>query len=112
MADHQISDDEALRISLDTLKQFGTPTETEINAVISRHTLHAELGYFSDPQTGYGLNDGKRDRLIAHGRQDAAYALLNTIALLKRQKEDRFLIRTTLLILIFIAAVSLYGLYR
>ena len=108
----KISDSEALRISLDTLKQFRSTSELEINSVIARHTLHAELGYFSDPQIGYGLDDSERDRLIAHGRQDAAYALLNTISLMKRQKADRFLIRAGVLLLFLTFVISVYGLYK
>jgi hypothetical protein len=50
-----------------------------INRAISAHGLHADLGIFRDHEVPYyDMDEHIRDRLIAHARQDAAHALLNT----------------------------------
>ena len=52
--------------------------------IVAKNVLHDELGYFSDSDDDdYGLDETTRDRLIAHGRQDAAHTLINTMDLMK-----------------------------
>jgi hypothetical protein len=55
------------------------------------YVLDEDLGLVGEWHQTYELDEDARDRLLAHGRQDAAYAVLNTsslldkILLLKRQ---------------------------
>jgi hypothetical protein len=53
------------------------------NYATARVTLEGDLGQFTDqPPAYYDLDEPTRDRLLAHARQDAAHALLNTSSLL------------------------------
>jgi hypothetical protein len=57
------------------------------NSRVARNTLEQEIGRFGeDHLSNYELDVKKRDRLLAHGRQDTAYALCNTIDLLNEMK--------------------------
>ncbi|CCV06714.1 conserved hypothetical protein [Mesorhizobium metallidurans STM 2683] len=78
------------------------------NSMVARNILHEELGYFSDVQTSYSLDEETRDRLIAHGRQDAAHALTNTIALMESQASRRWTNR----LLLIAVALLVYIAYR
>lgn len=69
------SEDLAARVG--TIRAVQGDDMAAINAATARNILHEELGYFSDPQTGYNLDEGTRNRLLAHARQDAAHAVLS-----------------------------------
>ncbi|MDE8762622.1 hypothetical protein PZB21_25980 [Rhizobium sp. CBK13] len=64
-----------LKSRLTAIRSLGGK-QREVDAAIARNILHEELGQFTDPQQVYHLDEATRDRLIAHGRQDAAHALL------------------------------------
>lgn len=85
----------------------GKVTPADTNAIIARSTLHGELGYLDDgTPTIYNLDEATRDRLIAHARQDASHALLNTISLLKAMQDGKWTPRLLLVciaLLIYIA---------
>ena len=55
------------------------------NGIIAKDTLHDELGFHGEKErhAPYGLDDRTRDEILAHGRQDIAHGLLNTIVLLR-----------------------------
>jgi hypothetical protein len=101
----------ALRTQSELLGRKLRPDEA--NGVIARSTLHGELGYLDDGNpTGYDLDDETRDRLIAHGRQDSAHALLNTIS--TSQKVEKLSRRVNFLFLVVIALLVYiaYGIAR
>jgi hypothetical protein len=89
------SGEEALKSRLNALAMVsapGTDLRPQINEATAENVLHTDLGYFSDgAEIDYNLDEPTRDRLIAHGRQDAAHAVLiasdtsNEIAKLQRQ---------------------------
>jgi hypothetical protein len=82
--------DEALKIQLRSSREMlpsRSDKEASDNGVIARNTLHMELGYYSDKQLEYHLDEATRDRLTVHTRQDAAHALLNTITLMKEVRK-------------------------
>jgi hypothetical protein len=58
--------------------------ESTKNGAVARSILQEEIGRFGKEHLPlYELDENTRDRLLAHGRQDVAYALCNTISLLK-----------------------------
>ena len=67
----------------------GTDKEAFVNRVTAKEILQEEMGQRSLPQPEYGLDQTTRDRLLAHTRQDAAHALLNTVTLMKEVRELR-----------------------
>jgi hypothetical protein len=67
----------------------GADKEAFINRVTAKEILQEELGQRSVPQPEYGLDQTTRDRLLAHARQDAAHALLNSITLMKEVRKLR-----------------------
>ena len=71
---------EDLKSRLEAVSDFPFSKRSQhkgkLNA-ISANILHDDLGEFSDSvEFDYHLDDTTRDRLIAHGRQDAAMAYL------------------------------------
>jgi hypothetical protein len=54
------------------------------NYAVGFETLEGDLGRGASRPQPYDFDDTTRDILIAHTRQDAAHALLNTISLLRR----------------------------
>ena len=57
------------------------------NAFMSQCMLNDDLGNFSDSRNSvYDLSEDQRDRLIAHARQDAAHATLNSIEIINSIK--------------------------
>ncbi|MCJ2112970.1 hypothetical protein MKK64_17455 [Methylobacterium sp. E-025] len=81
------STSERIKAGLWANHALGVKGDSADGGVIARETLHDELGYNGPPETQYDLDQGTRDILLAHARQDAAHALCNSIALLKRVKE-------------------------
>lgn len=74
-----------LRMDRD-LRNWGAHREVEDN-VTARNVLHQDLGRYAGRHTKYDLDEETRDRLIAHTRQDAAQALLNTVTLMKEMRK-------------------------
>jgi hypothetical protein len=63
------------------------------NHTIAQHTLDQELGrYGEELQQFYGFDRDIADTLLAHGRQDAAHALLNTMTLMKDVRLLKYLV--------------------
>jgi hypothetical protein len=64
----------------------GSNSTLAANPIIARHILEDDLGRFAEGPTPYQLDQQTRDILLAHARQDAAEALLNTKALLEEMR--------------------------
>ena len=67
----------ALNAETIAIKELGGGEE-KINAALARHVLHEDLGHYDIPRATYNLNDKTRDILLAHARQDAAHAVINS----------------------------------
>ena len=71
-------------------KGFESPKKwrriSDKNHLIVENVCREELGEFGDPLNSIILDSEKRDTIIAHGREDAAHALANTISLLEGQE--------------------------
>lgn len=93
---------EALRATLRVQRELGMKGDINDNKAIARNVLHEELGYYGERKPQYDLEEGIRDTLIAHGRQDAAGALLNTISLLNEIKRLKRLCWLIIFLLIVI----------
>ena len=76
---------------------------SKFNGMVARATLQQDLGELSDPVADYCFGETVRDRLIAHARQDAAHALLNTISALETLRTIRRLLIACLAVIIYIA---------
>jgi hypothetical protein len=91
----KLAAEEALKSQLDAMKEWvapGTDSRSAENGVVARNVLQEELGLYGDDQPEYHLDQKTCDRLIAHTRQDAAHALVNTISLMTdvSKLEQRF----------------------
>ncbi len=74
---------ESWKVALDTQKLLKQSDES-MDAEFARLILHEDLGYLKKTwPTSYSLDEETRDRLIAHARQDAAHAVVNTTRLRK-----------------------------
>lgn len=82
MADRNDTTEEATRAlwsQIYALKVLGDDTRAARNAATARNVLHEELGFFGEwDGAKYDLDDQVRDRLLAHTRQDAAHAVVNS----------------------------------
>lgn len=97
---------ESLKSALRGHAAFGPRSTTENNDVIARNILHGDLGHFRDEGfQEYNLDERARDRLIAHARQDAALAVLNSASILDELARVRR--RQRIMILLLVAAVVL-----
>ena len=63
-----------LRLQLRTMRELGADQQA-IDAATARNVLHEDLGYYRSKTTDYLLDEGVRDKLLAHARQDAAHAV-------------------------------------
>src|SRR5438874_1359221 len=76
---------ERLKESIRTQRSLGMKGEFWDNHTVARHTVDEEVGRLGEPTIyGYGFDDGIREVLLTHGRQDVAHALCNTRSLLDR----------------------------
>lgn len=106
MSDDEETAEDHLRSQIAMAKDTGTKLPSDINGLIARNVLHEELGYFPKSRIRqYRLDEATRDRLLVHGRQDAAHALLNSITILE---EISRLKRLLWIALALIAVVFLY----
>jgi len=95
----------AQRIMDDTFGGKGYLAEDGTNVAIGRNILREEIGYFG-PWEGarYKFDDETRDRLLAHGRQDAASAFAMARSAFKEAHyARRATTRATLFLLVLIA---------
>jgi hypothetical protein len=81
---------EALRAAIEGDRSFGYKGAWWKNAAKARNILDEELGFFGHSTISYDVDEATRDTLIAHARQDAAHALLNTGTLLKQMRALRY----------------------
>jgi hypothetical protein len=98
-----------LRSRLNAYYTWTAPSErnqTSHNAIIGESLLKQDLGVIGEWQNTYDLDEDIRDRLIAHARQDAAHAVLNTASLLDEvvvlRKRVRSLIFIGIAVLVFL----------
>ncbi len=73
-----------IRSAIETSRRVrGRRDVSAENGIVARDVLHGEIGLNgpSERHEPYHLDADTRDILIAHGRQDAAHALLNTMTL-------------------------------
>jgi hypothetical protein len=89
----------------------GEDLTSKINAATAKNVLQDELGQFADSHliSQYHLEQGTRDTLLAHGREDTAHALVNTNSLMAESKQlhqriARLESRVTVLILLIFVA--------
>jgi hypothetical protein len=75
---------EALKATLSAQHMVGQRGPHWRNHAVALNTLEQDLGYFGRDVACYDVDEPARDRLLAHARQDAAHALLNTTAILNR----------------------------
>jgi len=83
----------------------GYTAEDSINVAIGQNVLREEIGYFG-PWEGarYKFDDETRDRLLAHGRQDAASAFAMARSAFKEAHyARRVTTRAALFLLVLIA---------
>src|ERR1700733_4054595 len=78
--------DEALSGRVAALREWSSPHANltkPTNQITANNVLKSELGEFADRDAlpTYRLDQGTRDRLLAHGREDAAHILLYVISL-------------------------------
>jgi hypothetical protein len=81
--------EEHLRQQLSFARDTGATDPSSLNFIAAKNILHEDLGRFDTILHWYRLDDDARDRLIAHTRQDAAHALLNTATLLDQVRALR-----------------------
>jgi uncharacterized membrane protein YccC len=98
--------EEHLRQQLSFARDMGTKDPSNLNSIAARNILHEDLGRFDTILHRYQLDDDTRNRLIAHVRQDAAHALLNTATLLQQVRALRRGLRIVL-VLVFLLLVAL-----
>ena len=83
------------------------------NNEIARNVMREEIGEYG-PYAGsyYDLDDATRAILLAHGRQDAAHTVVNSVELLKRldrvERVQRRLIWLIPLVTVFMAAIGVW----
>lgn len=69
-----------LKDHIEMLKEIGRRGAAWRGYAVAEYTVKQELNCNdSSIILEYGLDDATRDRLIVHGRQDAAHALCNTV---------------------------------
>jgi hypothetical protein len=83
--DNRPEAEEDLKYRLKTARMVaerGDHWERIANEITARNVLQEDLGRFKGHQPDYHLHQTVRDRLLAHTRQDAAHALINTVTLM------------------------------
>jgi hypothetical protein len=76
----------ALLNAIQSQRSLGLTGDNWDNYAAAFSTLQREIGHFPDDThlDCYEFDEAIRNRLLAHGRQDAAHALMNTASLLNR----------------------------
>lgn len=86
----------ALRATHSAMKDLGRTRASDFNGETARNILHQEMNYFGQYNHDYRYNLRTARTLLAHGRQDAAHALVNTITLLDEMRKTRRLLRVVM----------------
>jgi hypothetical protein len=87
----KLTAEDALNKELQNARRWATAKEWDAvkQAITARNILGEDLDHFTPPPMVYELDEDVRDRLMAHTRQDAAHALMNTINLLEEVRRMR-----------------------
>jgi hypothetical protein len=80
---------------------------SKANYLIARNVFQEEIGRYGEFDMEYRFNQKTNDILLAHGRQDAAHALLNTSSLLEQGAKISAQLR--ILNVLTLAAVCMLG---
>jgi len=89
--------EEALERAIKLQSKYFVPGRSwpvQVNRTIAENVLNQELGRFADRHSPYHLDQETRDLLLAHTRQDAAHALLNTISMMEEIHRLKKTLRT------------------
>ena len=87
--------------------------ENQIWDATARNILDDDLGKFSDSLTWpYDLDDDKRDRLIAHTRQDAAMAYIAIVDTYKHAKAANKYAQWAVIFAFISMCISVYLAYK
>ena len=90
-------------------KRMGLKGVSWENHVVAQYTLNEELGNHGTPEAYYDLDQTTRDVLLAHARQDAEHALLNTTSILKNQKKLYRLVFFLTIVMCIVLFIVLQG---
>jgi hypothetical protein len=95
-----------LKVAITQIPRSADDYDSKINYFVAREVVQLELEG-ADPIGYCSLTDTTRDMLIAHTRQDAAHALLNTISLVSRVRWLTTMVRALLgLVVLLVIALS------
>jgi hypothetical protein len=86
----------------------GYPDQNADNALIAQNVLLEDLGHFGPNTPKYSFDSETRDRLIAHARQDAAHALINTSTLLQEMQNEMRKLRRAISAMAFLVAAMFF----
>jgi hypothetical protein len=75
--------EKTLASALEMVPKSGLKSVSKANYLIAQNVVHEEIGLYGEYAFEYRFNQKTSDLLLAHGRQDAAHALLNTSSLLE-----------------------------
>jgi hypothetical protein len=80
--ENETTAEDALKLKISALRRWTYPGDPKLEGLIrgavAQNVLHEDLGLHADEPRYYDLDQETRDRLLAHARQDAAHALINT----------------------------------
>ena len=106
----KITAEEGLKAAIAAHKALGRRDTTSDNNVVAQNILEGDLGYFRDAGIAqYDLDEEARDRLIAHARQDAALAVLNSASLLAEVARMRRRQRITMVLLLVVVGLLVWS---
>jgi hypothetical protein len=116
MSQEKRTSDEALQVALEAQRKIfvrGSNWDKQANHIVARNVLDSELGKFSDYLPVYTLDQQTRDRLLVHGRQDAAEALCHARSLMDEMHQLKRTLRgLNFSIVIFSAALLLWAWWK
>ncbi len=101
-----------IRFAINAQREVGMRGDSWDNHAVALATLSGDLGAGGKQRAPYYLDDMTRDILIAHSRQDAAHALLNTISLLTRVRQLTLLVYLLLALVLVLGAAAAFAFQR
>ena len=101
-----------LRGRLHIIRQIDPNDKVGANHATARNVLHEELGQFGTPSASYALDDRTRDILLAHARQDAAWAALNAKTAVDHAAELTRLLKLAILLLVACTAFLAWAAWK
>ncbi len=97
-------DDDDGNAPLVRVREFGQKGPFWDNYAIAQNVLHEDM----DDGQRYRFDDAQRDRIMAHARQDASHAVLNTSSILDALTRIQRLLKVAVALLVIIAAVVIF----